>query len=44
MKHLQDKYKCQFCSAESPAKDWIDDKCPICGRKYNILLAQDSEE
>lgn len=37
-------YRCQFCEAETPAKKWKQDKCPKCGRAYDVLLAQDSEE
>lgn len=37
-------YICQFCAKETPAKDWIADKCPKCGRQYNWMIAQDSEE
>lgn len=37
-------YKCQFCLAETLKKHWKDDKCPVCGKKYNVQLAQDSEE
>jgi hypothetical protein len=33
-----------FCEKETPVKDWKKDKCPKCGRAYNVLLAQDSEE
>lgn len=38
------KYRCQFCGEESPAKEWKNDVCPECGRKYDCILAQDSEE
>ncbi len=37
-------YRCQFCEKESPAKDWKKDRCPKCGRQYDVQLAQDSEE
>ena len=44
-KKLKDEiYLCQFCGKESPSKDWITDKCPKCKKKYDVLLAQDSEE
>lgn len=38
------EYRCQFCGAETPARDWKQDKCPKCGRAYDAILAQDSEE
>ena len=37
-------YKCQYCGEISPGKDWINDACPKCNKKYNWILAQDSEE
>lgn len=37
-------YRCQFCEKESRASLWKDDICPNCGREYDVLLAQDSEE
>jgi hypothetical protein len=37
-------YICQFCGEETPAKDWIKDKCPKCKKEYNVIMAQDSEE
>lgn len=39
-------YKCQFCGEESPIKEWGKDgqTCPKCGKKYDWMLAQDSEE
>jgi Zn finger protein HypA/HybF involved in hydrogenase expression len=39
-----DTYRCQFCGKESPARQWKQDKCPRCKRKYDVLMAQDSEE
>ena len=38
------EYICQFCGYHGPG--WLggDDTCPVCGRKYDALLAQDSEE
>lgn len=37
-------YRCQFCERDSPARDWKDDKCPRCGRKYDCIMAQEGEE
>jgi rRNA maturation endonuclease Nob1 len=37
-------YRCQFCEKESPVTKWTKDRCPKCGRVYDVLLAQDSEE
>lgn len=37
-------YRCQFCEHESLPVEWKDDKCPKCGERYDVLLAQDSEE
>ena len=39
-------WKCQFCEREYPDLEWIGcgNKCPACGKKYDALLAQDSEE
>lgn len=39
-------YICQFCLKESRKKEWEKnkDKCPKCGRDYDVQLAQDSEE
>lgn len=39
-----ESYRCQFCGEVSPRKDWLDDACPKCKRKYDALLAQDSED
>jgi len=38
------EYRCQFCGYEG--KGWLEGSfvCPKCGRKYDALLAQDSEE
>jgi Zn finger protein HypA/HybF involved in hydrogenase expression len=41
---VSDDYRCQFCGKESPRPKWKKDKCPKCGRKYDCILAQDSEE
>lgn len=40
----QQEYRCQFCGYEGPG--WLNDGyvCPVCGKEYNALLAQDSEE
>ena len=37
-------YKCQFCDYEGDG--WLEkgQKCPKCGKKYDWLLAQESEE
>jgi len=37
-------YKCQFCEYEGDG--WLNDgqTCPKCGKNYDWLLAQDSEE
>jgi hypothetical protein len=37
-------YKCQFCEEESLAKNWIDDKCPLCKRQYDPMLAQEGDD
>jgi ribosomal protein L37AE/L43A len=38
-------YGCQFCHKESLAMLWTDMyTCPLCGRKYDWMMAQDSEE
>ena len=37
-------YKCQFCEEESPAKNWKDDKCPLCKRSYDPMLAQEGDD
>ena len=41
---IKDTIICQFCERESSSSSWVDDKCPICKKKYNWMLAQDSEE
>lgn len=40
----EDVYCCQFCNEDSPIAEWIADICPKCGKKYDAILAQDSEE
>jgi len=42
----QPTYRCQFCTAESPTKEWKakNDHCPKCGRAYDALLAQDEDD
>jgi hypothetical protein len=35
--------RCQFCFDFSPSKNWKEDHCPKCGRKYDVILAIDSE-
>jgi Zn finger protein HypA/HybF involved in hydrogenase expression len=37
-------YRCQFCGEETAEAEWKEDICPKCGKKYDFLLAQDSEE
>lgn len=37
-------YRCQFCEKNSPKGAWKDDRCPICGKKYDAMLAQDLED
>jgi hypothetical protein len=38
-------YGCQFCRTESLALLWVDMyTCPLCGRKYDAILAADFEE
>ncbi len=44
IKDAFETYRCQFCGESSPQKDWVEDACPLCGRKYDYILAQDSEE
>lgn len=36
--------RCQFCGQTSFAEWWKDDHCPMCKKKYDPQLAQDSEE
>lgn len=42
----QSGYRCQFCGATSPAKTWKrgGDKCPMCGRVYDAMLAQEGDD
>jgi len=37
-------HRCQFCGYDGGG--WLDNEqtCPACGKKYDYLLAQDSEE
>jgi len=39
-------YRCQFCGETSPVKEWKNQgaTCPKCGRDYDWLLAQESED
>lgn len=37
-------YRCQFCGAESPAAEWVADRCPLCGREYDPILAQEEDD
>jgi hypothetical protein len=38
-------YRCMFCCRESLAVRWMaGNVCPLCGRHYDWMLAQDSEE
>lgn len=37
-------YRCQFCAAETPAREWSGDKCPKCGNVYDALLAQEGDD
>lgn len=38
-------YRCQFCGKESPAVLWADmHTCPLCGCKYDAIMAADEEE
>lgn len=41
---MNEEYRCQFCEALSPAKDWQGDTCPKCGEKYDYLLAQEGDD
>lgn len=36
--------RCQFCGKESPAKHWLWDQCPKCGKTYDAILAQDGDD
>jgi hypothetical protein len=38
--------RCQFCDADSPAKDWKESKtvCPKCGKRYDAELAQEEDD
>lgn len=36
--------RCQFCSLVSYQREWENDRCPGCRRKYNWMLAQDLED
>lgn len=42
----EESYRCQFCEREAPVSEWGDGgyTCPHCGRHYDAMLAQDSEE
>lgn len=35
--------RCQFCLEASRKREWKEDKCPKCGRAYDVILAIDSE-
>lgn len=35
--------RCQFCLEPSKATEWKKDVCPKCGKKYDEILAMDSE-
>lgn len=39
-------YRCQFCEKDSPKKDWKGggDICPLCGGKYDCILAQEGDD
>lgn len=37
-------YVCQYCGKTSRAKDWENDRCPKCLKRYDAILAQESEE
>lgn len=41
-----DRYRCMFCCRESLAVRWADagNVCPLCGSRYNWMMAQDCEE
>lgn len=41
-----DPWTCQFCHETSPSQEWKfnRERCPMCNRKYDWLLAQDSEK
>jgi Zn finger protein HypA/HybF involved in hydrogenase expression len=45
-KKQTEMYRCQFCGQESQAKEWKarKDKCPKCGREYDAMLAQETED
>lgn len=36
--------RCQFCEKDSPKKSWKEDKCPLCGRVYDAILAQEGDD
>ena len=37
-------WRCQFCEQSSFADSWKNEICPKCGKKYDAVAAQDSEE
>jgi tRNA(Ile2) C34 agmatinyltransferase TiaS len=39
-----ESYLCQFCGRESASRDWKNDKCPECGRKYDAALAREEDD
>jgi len=42
----EETYRCQFCGKSSIVSEWGNggDDCPKCGKTYDWMLAQDSEE
>lgn len=41
---VREQYRCQFCEAMTPAKNWKGDKCPECRKKYDPILAQEGDD
>lgn len=39
----REHWRCQFCGIQSPITEWIKDRCPKCKRKYDVILAIDTE-
>ena len=40
----REEWRCQFCEKMTAASDWKDDKCPTCGKKYDVVLAQEVDD
>lgn len=40
------EYRCQYCMAASPVKEWkaAKDACPVCKRQYDAIAMQECED